>query len=102
MSPMEEFTLSWEAASERLLDAAAMPAGTRRSKDTPGAVASYYLHYLMGTQPIFDVFRTITGAGPKVPWPDRWDRSQRVMRVSGRRVTRAAARATDAHNEEER
>ena len=34
MTPMEEFTLSWEAASERLLDAAALPAGTRRAKES--------------------------------------------------------------------
>ena len=67
LSPMEEFTLSWEAASERLLDAAALPAGTRRTKHNPTSTASYYLHYSFGVQPVFDVFRTVTGAEPKVP-----------------------------------
>lgn len=90
LSPMEEFTLSWEAASERLLDAAALPAGTRRSKASPRATAAYYLHYSFGVQPVFDVFRTVTGAEPKVPWSERASRAGRVARIGGRKASKAA------------
>jgi hypothetical protein len=72
MSPMEAYMLSWEAASERLLDAAALPTGTRRTCETAASTLAYYTHYAMGVQPVFDVFRTLTGAGPKVPWADRF------------------------------
>lgn len=71
MSPMEEFTLSWEAATERILDASALPASTPRAKDSSSTTYLYYLHYLMGVQPIFDVFRSVTGATPKKPWGER-------------------------------
>lgn len=66
--------LAWQAASERLLDAAALPDGTRRSVGTPAAKLAYAVHYAMGVQPVFDVFRTVTGAGPVVPWRERWER----------------------------
>ena len=71
MSPMEVYSLSWEAASERLLDAAALPKGTPRNTDSAASQLQYFAHYLMGVQPIFDVFRTVTGAGPVVPWSQR-------------------------------
>ena len=73
MSPMEEFTLSWEAASERLLDAAALPAGTPRQKEQLSAQANYAVHYAMGVQPVYDIFRSVTGATPRVPWSERLD-----------------------------
>ena len=97
MADREAYMLSWEAASERLLDAAALPDGTRRSVDTPAANLAYAVHYAMGVQPIFDVFRTVTGAGPVVPWRERWDRGlghgSRVARLSARRAAKASRRA---------
>jgi len=71
MSPMEQYQLSWDAASERLLDAAALPQGTPRSRDALGPSLCYYAHWTMGVQPVFDVFRSITGAPPVVPWEQR-------------------------------
>ena len=63
MTAMEQYMLSWEAASERLLDAAALPAGTPRAGEGPDSKAAYAAHYLMGVQPVFDGFRKATGAG---------------------------------------
>mmetsp|Transcript_25531 Transcript_25531/g.46780 ORF Transcript_25531/g.46780 Transcript_25531/m.46780 type:complete len:315 (+) Transcript_25531:2-946(+) len=71
MPPMEAFMLSWEAASERLLDAAALPEGTRRKSKGPVGTAAYAVHYAMSTQPLFDVIRTVTGRGPTIPWKKR-------------------------------
>lgn len=71
LSPMEQYMLSWEAASERLLDAAALPAGTPRAGKSITSYLCYALHYAMGTQPIFDVFRIVTGAGPVTPWNEQ-------------------------------
>ena len=68
---MEQYRLSWDAASERLLDAAALPLGTPRTRDSISSSLCYYTHYAMGVQPIFDVFRTVTGAPPVVPWGER-------------------------------
>ena len=92
MAPMEVYALSWEAASERLLDAAALPAGTKRTCDTAASTLAYYTHYAMGVQPVFDVFRTVTGAGPKVPWSERFDR--RALKVGGERASRGMSGAT--------
>jgi len=71
MSPMEQYRLSWDAASERLLDAAALPMGTQRTKEEPTSTLAYYTHYLMGVQPVFDAFRSVTGAPPVQPWSKR-------------------------------
>ena len=95
MSPMEEFTLSWEAASERLLDAAALPAGTRRAKEAPSSKALYALHWCMGVQPVFDAFRTLTGAEPKVPWSVRARRTGKRISLTSGKVSRAASRVMD-------
>lgn len=103
MSPMEEFTLSWEAASERLLDAAALPQGTQRSKEALSSTAAYYLHYGMGVQPVFDVFRTVTGAEPKVPWSTRIERTGRVLKLGSAKASKASKRAlrrNDSHGDE--
>ena len=62
--------LSWEAATERLLDAAALPEGSERSNQQPSNALLYWLHYAMGIQPVFDVFRSLTGAEPEIPWSD--------------------------------
>jgi len=45
MSPMEQYALSWEAATERLLDAAALPAGTVRPQMWPLHQAAYAVHW---------------------------------------------------------
>jgi hypothetical protein len=71
LSPIEQYRLSWDAASERLLDAAALPLGTPRTRDSISSSLCYYTHYAMGVQPVFDVFRTVTGAPPVVPWGER-------------------------------
>jgi digalactosyldiacylglycerol synthase len=70
LSPMEQYMLSWEAATERLLDAAALPEGSERSNQQPSNALLYWLHYAMGIQPVFDVFRSLTGAEPEIPWSD--------------------------------
>ena len=51
MSPMEQYMLSWEAATERLLDAAALPEGAPRTNERPSHALAYYTHYGMGIQP---------------------------------------------------
>jgi len=66
MSPMEQYALSWEAATERLIDACALPAGTERPSERPSHMLAYYAHYAMGVQPLFDAFRVVTGASPVV------------------------------------
>lgn len=71
MPATEAFMLSWEAASERLLDAAALPEGTRRASKGPAGTLAYGVHNIMGTQPLFDAFRTVTGRGPVIPWKKR-------------------------------
>jgi len=45
MSAVEQYALSWEAATERLLDAAALPAGTRRPKERPLHLMAYMVHW---------------------------------------------------------
>jgi len=64
MTKMEQYALSWEAATERLLDAAALPAGTRRPKERPLHSLAYGVHYTMGTQPLCDVLRVASGVRP--------------------------------------
>jgi hypothetical protein len=56
LPPIEQYRLSWDAASERLLDAAALPLGTPRTRDSISSSLCYYTHYAMGVQPVFDVF----------------------------------------------
>ena len=83
---MEAYMLSWEAASERLLDASALPAGTRRNCESLGSTASYWVHWCMGINepvPIFDAFRTLTGAPPKVPWGERIQSGRRALLSGG-------------------
>ena len=64
MSPREQYMLSWEAATERLLDAAALPEGAPRTTERPLHSLAYWAHWCMGVQPVFDLFRIATGAGP--------------------------------------
>ena len=71
LNEMEQYMLSWEAATERLLDAAALPAGTKRPKERPLHQLAYYAHWTMGVQPVFDVFRSVTGATPVMTLPQR-------------------------------
>jgi len=78
LSPMEQYMLSWEAATERLLDAAALPEGTERTATHALPTLAYYGHYAMGIQPVFDVFRALTGAEPVIPWNDKLSTAQRA------------------------
>ena len=71
MSQREQYMLSWEAATERLLDAAALPEGSPRVCERPESTAAYAAHYAMGFQPVFDGFRIATGAPPVVPVRER-------------------------------
>ena len=88
MSRMEAYMLSWDAASERLLDAAALPQGTERGSSRVTSKLAYGVHYLMGVQPIFDGFRIVTGAPPVRTPRERVDRAVRALRVTGRRTRR--------------
>ncbi|KAL3930996.1 MAG: hypothetical protein SGPRY_001306 [Prymnesium sp.] len=63
MSAMEQYMLSWEAAGERLLDAASLPAGTRRPGEQLKSKAAYAIHSVVSKQPLFDLLRVATGAG---------------------------------------
>jgi len=65
VSPVERYTLSWEAATERLMDAAALPDNTKRQAQMPGHELAYRLHWVMGLPPWGDVLRTYSNA---VPW----------------------------------
>lgn len=73
MSPMEQYRLSWDAASERLLDAAALPMGTQRTKEEPTSTLAYYTHYLMGVQascqakPLLDASAACQTSATRVP-----------------------------------
>ena len=63
--PKEQYLLSWEAATERLLDAAALPEGTRRPRERPLHAAAYALHNALGsTDSAADFFREGSGATP--------------------------------------
>jgi len=106
MAPMEVYALSWEAASERLLDAAALPAGTKRYCELPSSTLAYYIHYTCGINdpvPIFDVFRSVTGAGAKVPWSERLERSNRRLRLGSKKASKsisgAVGRGRDQHTD---
>ena len=101
MSRMEQYMLSWEAASERLLDAAALPEGTpRRTATSYGSTLAYAAHYAMGVQPVYDAFRVITGAGKVEEWSDRPSEAQvlkaRLAKKAAERAERAAERAEAA------
>ena len=50
--------------------------------------------------PIFDVFRTVTGAGPKIPWEERFKRSGRSLMATGALVGKAGKRVLTGANEE--
>ena len=93
-SPSPRYMLSWDAASERLLDAAALPQGTKATRDAPASKLAYRLHYGMGVQPVFDMFRSVTGAPPVTPWRARLTRLSRsakqVCVVRSRRARSAA------------
>ena len=78
LSPMEQYMLSWEAATERLLDAAALPEGAPRTNERPSHGLAYYTHYAMGIQPVFDAFRSATGAEPVIEWSDRLTTAQKT------------------------
>lgn len=80
LSPMEQYMLSWEAATERLLDAAALPEGLSRTNERPSHALAYYTHYGMGIQPVFDAFRSATGAEPVIEWSDRLTTAEKAPR----------------------
>ena len=64
MSPREQYMLSWEAATERLLDAAALPEGAPRTNERPLHTLAYGAHWCMGVSPVYDAIRIATCAGP--------------------------------------
>ena len=67
-----------QAATERLLDAAALPEGAPRTNERPSHGLAYYTHYAMGIQPVFDAFRSATGAEPVIEWSDRLTTAQKT------------------------
>ena len=77
--------LSWEAATERLLDAAALPAGTRRPRERPLHTLAYYTHYAMGANAaIADGFRVVTGAPSLATWNEARAREGPVAKLATR------------------
>ena len=53
----------------------------------------------MGVQPVFDAFRTLTGAEPKVPWSVRARRTGKRISLTSGKVSRAASRVMDVVSE---
>ena len=63
MSPREQYMLSWEAATERLLDAAALPEGAPRTNERPLHALAHGAHWCMTAPgPVYDALRVITCA----------------------------------------
>ena len=99
MSQREQYMLSWEAATERLLDAAALPEGSPRVCERPESTAAYAAHYAMGFQPVFDGFRIATGAPPVVPVRERVAAARDSADKARRAATALAERLRDANDD---
>ena len=99
MSQREQYMLSWEAATERLLDAAALPEGSPRVCERPESTAAYAAHYAMGVQPVFDGFRIATGAPPVVPVRERVAAARDSADKARRAATALAERLRDANDD---
>ena len=65
LTPEEQHALSWEAATNRLLDAARLRADAPTlPRDEPLAAAAYAVHHALGFGPLDDYFRANSGATP--------------------------------------
>jgi len=71
MSPKEQYLLSWEAATERLLDAALLPAAVA-PRGRPEPALAYAVHASLGAPLLDDYFRANSGATPQyATWQER-------------------------------
>ena len=59
-----QYLLSWEAATERLLDAAQIPETASATRADPLASLAFTVHNLMGVPGLDDYFRQNSGATP--------------------------------------
>ena len=73
LSAKEQYLLSWEAATERLFDAALLEGGTPTPSSNPLAQAAYVAHYALGVEvgplDLDGYFRTNSGATPRSALP---------------------------------
>lgn len=73
LSAKEQYLLSWEAAIERLFDAALLEGGTPTPSSNPLAQAAYVAHYALGVEvgplDLDGYFRTNSGATPRSALP---------------------------------
>ena len=66
LSPEELHVLSWEAATQRLVEAAGLPADRLvQPRDEVLTSAAYTLHHALGWGPLDDYFRENSGATPE-------------------------------------
>ena len=73
LTPKELYLLSWEAGTERLLDAALLPASRAPLSAEPLLSAlAYRFHWLISSQPFADAWYEFAGATPQhAAWRDR-------------------------------
>jgi len=72
LTAYEQYQLSWEAATDRLLDASRLDVGEGVPRQSPLHALSYAVHYAMGVPPLDDYFRANSGATPiYASWKDR-------------------------------
>jgi len=83
LAAVERYTLSWEAAIERLMDAAALPEGSVRQADMTGHKAAYALHWVMGLPAFGDGFRGFSNAIEWKPY-DGYRTPPRVLEARSR------------------
>jgi len=69
MTAKEQYLLSWEAATERLLDAALLPEEAPAARDSPLHGLAYQAHYALGVGSLDDYFRENSGATVGTRWP---------------------------------
>ena len=69
MAAKERHLLSWEAATERLLDAARLPEAAPSPADNPLTSLAYLAHNAMGYGPASPYFRENSGATPNSALP---------------------------------
>ena len=93
----ERERLSWQAATERLLNAARLPAEVTPAREDLLTTAAYTVHNALGWGVLNDYFRENSGATPvHATWGERFayqrDRYERKQRLLERRRAAAAAR----------